>query len=385
MSKFSILSYNIDTNISRTEDGFATKSHHQWTVAKRIPHIIKVIRSINPDIIQFQEGRIVGNIDSVTPLIKEFETDYHIITKSYNPTSKSFIFISCFAKSKFNIITHDSYYITETPFETKTPIQTQEYEKIKTIDELIALKKKWTNINGYEEHEKSFLWVEVECVKTKKSIVAINAHLGVGDAHRLYASDKINDIFTYLTEISNCVVMTGDFNTFPDWKGPEQLEKINIPDLSKKLLHIPDYRKELNYDLALSMKHNSTFHFYPYDYGVHEQRNFIKNNMAEIKDCVKHDDIKGARNKINSLFEKCCNDDYFSESVYPLGGHLDHIFFSNGLKPIYDNAFVIPAWCGDIASVPFDSDNLKTHIIKHLGIGPILASDHQPLLGLFEY
>lgn len=390
MPQLSILSFNIDTNISRTEDGFATASHPNWTVSKRMPHIIRVVRSTSPDIIQFQEGRMVdlsnGRIDSVTPLVNEFKEDYHVLTASYNPTNKSFVYVSCFSKKKFNLLNSGSYYLTETPLECKTHEQMKEYEG-KTDDELVVLKKKWTQINGFEEFEKSVLWAELECVETKSRIISVNAHLGIGDKHRLYASEKLNKLFAFLSERTQNIVMTGDFNTFPDWKGPEQLEIIKSPDLSKKIRYIPDYRSLLNYDsnsiqeLAKEMVHQSTFHFYPYDYGVNEKLDFVKTEMAGIYESVKANNVEETRNKINFLFKKCCDDG----STYPLGGQLDHIFY-NKLNPVYDHAFLVPSWCGDIKSVPFESDALKQVICENLDLNaPVLASDHQPLLGLFEY
>ncbi|AYV75256.1 MAG: hypothetical protein Terrestrivirus1_130 [Terrestrivirus sp.] len=382
--QLSVLSFNIDTNISRTEDGFATASHPNWRVSKRMPNIIRVVRSINPDIVQFQEGRTVilsnGQIDSVTPLVNEFKEDYHVITASYNPTSRSFVYISCFSKKKFKLLSHSSYYLTETPLECKTPEQMKEYEG-KSDEELISLKKKWTQLNGFEEFEKSVLWAELECLETGSHIISVNAHLGIGDKHRLYASEKINKLVSYLGERTPNIVMTGDFNTFPDWKGPEQLEIIKSSDLSSKIRYIPDYRNCVNYDDAKEMVHQSTFHFYPYDYGVNEKLDFVRTEMAQIQACVRENNIEETKNKINSVFKKCCNDD----SSYPLGGQLDHIFYNN-LKPVYDYAFLVPSWNNDIKSVPFESSPLKQIICDNLDQNsPVFASDHQPLLGLFEY
>jgi len=381
MASFNVLSFNIDTNITRTEDGFATKSHANWRIAKRIPEIIKVVRTINPDIIHFQEGRIVKDVNSVEPLVHEFEDDYHIVTKPYNPTEKAFIYISCFRKTRFDLGVQKpfSFYLTDIPLVCQTDEQMKEYSKA-TVEEMPELKKKWIQKNGFEEFEKSFLCVVLQERDTQNKLMSINAHLGISEKHRLFASQKINEIFE-MTRIfvGPNVIMTGDFNTFPDWKGPEQLEKIIPKDLSKKIRYIKDW--ENNNTHPVPMKQQTTFHFFPYDYGVSEKLEHVKTEMSDIYQSVKAEDTNKTKEKINNLFKSCCND----QSDYPLGGQLDHIFYA-GVKPTLDYATLVPAWTTGTRRVPFESDALKEVILEELEKDhPALASDHQPLFGIFTF
>jgi len=99
LMEMNVLTFNIDTNIGRTEEGYARDSFPEWRVNNRIPLILKwlekIIKERRPEVIHLQEGRnfitkFGDHVDSVT-LIKDFLTRnyYTVSSRRYNPSDKA--------------------------------------------------------------------------------------------------------------------------------------------------------------------------------------------------------------------------------------------------------------------------------------------------------
>ena len=265
---FKILSYNIDTNMGRLENGPMQNSHNNFRVINRLQYIINFVKQMDCEIVHLQEGRKCLDIDPISKLNDTFMNDYHVIIRQLNPSEYAFYYISLYKKSRFDIIKSDSYYLTETPFETKTLIQLQEYKEANNNKEILTkLKEKWTNINGYEEFEKSLSWSLLYDKETNTHLVAVNCHIGLGAKHRAHSSHKINDFVKNIKTITgietNNIVLCGDFNTIPLFGREEQLEVLkseSLIDLTDNLQYIPDYRTSMD-SLAMDVFEN-TFNFF---------------------------------------------------------------------------------------------------------------------------
>ena len=120
-----VLTFNIDTNIGRTEEGYARDSFPEWRVNNRIPLILKwlekIIKERRPDVIHLQEGRnfitkFGDVVDSVWPIFDFLrENKYEVTTKSYNPSDKSFVYITAVSSDNYQIVDKKAVYLTKTP------------------------------------------------------------------------------------------------------------------------------------------------------------------------------------------------------------------------------------------------------------------------------
>jgi endonuclease/exonuclease/phosphatase family metal-dependent hydrolase len=366
-----LLSCNMDSNLSRLEDGFARDSFPLWRIEKRIPHILSAVKTLKPDCIHFQEGRkCQGILDSITPFVEGLSDDYHVLVQPYNETEKAFSYISCYLKSRFQIKDRGMYYFTSTPTQSRTAEQLSEYEK-SDIDrkELVA---KWKKNNGYEEFERGLFWVLLHDDNSGQDFYALNVHKGLHNLHRLLASERINE---FVADKEN-VIMCGDFNSFSDWDGPKQTGMINMEKADKVLQYVPDYR--VNMEETVPLELDVTFHAYPYDYAYFEKEEEIKNDLKEMNKMNSDGDITGVKHKVIATFFKCCSMD----DQYPLTGHLDHVFYK-GLKLVRETA-VVPFWCDK--AVPLNALSLRTLITQHLyQEKPTLATDHFPLMTTFSF
>lgn len=368
--QLSISSFNVDTNLFRLEDGPFIKSHEAWRIHNRLKDIFSVVSHYKPDIVLFQECRNCLNshgelIDSVTPIVKYLEENNYIalITK-YNPSEKAFIYITGI-KKEFKIIDKFSYYLTKTPFDTKTPEQLEEY-RMASKDEFPEVKKKWININCGEEFEKSVAVCLLEDLGGKKFVV-VNTHLGMNKEHRLYACAKLNLFAERYRSIP--IIIAGDFNSFPDDGGFEQIMQFtHFKDATNDMPVVADYRKSD----AVTTSKNSTFISFPYDFAYHSFDSSVKDEMKKILDLDRQKDYEKISEIQKGIFNKLTFDNY------PLGGHLDHVMFK-GIEPV--SCRLVLAWCHNVSSCNFDSKAL--HELINRTPGPIFASDHQFVFAVF--
>ena len=106
---FKLLSFNIDTNILRTEEGYARDSYPEWRVGRRMPKlqsaIVRIVDKYKPDVIHIQEARdfvtkFGDHVNSVDPLVDTLRAlDYHVSTIRYNPSDRAFSYITAIRPS----------------------------------------------------------------------------------------------------------------------------------------------------------------------------------------------------------------------------------------------------------------------------------------------
>jgi exonuclease III len=364
------LSYNIDTNLGRLEDGKFKTIFPQHRIGNRIKYIIDFVKTMDPDIIHFQEGRMVEQIvDSITPLVDQFEGLYHIVVQKYNPSKRAFSYISCFKKSRFNLLDQQPYYLTQSPDESKSIEQEKSYADCPK-EELKELVAKWKLHNGFEEFERSVVWHLVEDIVTKNKLVTINCHFGLTREHRFFAPSMLNSLIKGLKLKTEHLIVSGDFNTFIDDGGLEQSKLIDLTDVPLEK-YLKDFRQtDAKTDRFEKLEYSSSFHFFPYDCGYGGKFAHMKKDQDDLSK-MQPDDQKQYKNKTLEIFKKCCE----TVDQYPVGCQLDHIYVTDNI--VVRNMTMIPVWVGDVDAVKWQNKELTNLILDN--DGPVLASDHQPL------
>ena len=255
--EFVVCSYNIDTNMVRTEEGFARDAHPEWRIKERMPHIIKTLKTVikrdNPDLIHIQEGRrcttkFGDEIDSVTPLMNFLKIEgYQAWEQPYNLTGGAvFSFITAI-KGNYTKLGNEFIYITETP----SPADHSDHAA-----RLSEIKKH----NFGDEYERC---VYITKFKDEKDALyySCNVHLALGLEHRKKASEIINEWAEKVKKENPKahIIITGDFNTFSDWGGQEQLAIIKDAGI---LTSATDTLKIYGTEQAI----NSSFFPFPHDF-----------------------------------------------------------------------------------------------------------------------
>jgi hypothetical protein len=366
--KLVTLSYNVDTNIARIEgpDSRAHETHKDWLIKNRI-HYIKsaltdMISSYDPDIITLHECRkfvLKGTaVDSVTPM-QDFLTEqgYIVMKRLYNPSALAFIHVMAF-KPKFDFISEMPYYLTKTPLlPTDHPCQDTMTEEEKMIDD-----QRIKDHNYGEYWEKCVPVLKLRSQEDGRIIYPISAHFGLQPLHRLKASAMLSDLAQDILakEPEACIIFQGGFNTFPDWKGPEQIETIKKQGVLKAA------------SLPLLAVDGSplftSFIPFPYDFCAKER--------------VLADRINDTMS-LNIVDRRKALDELYKQEADAVGAQLDHVFYAGfGLGQSY----LLPAPTKpDMAPRIDDEEAIKAYVLflaaKNI---PAFASDNQPLLNIFK-
>lgn len=354
-----VLTFNIDTNIGRTEEGNARDSHPEWRVGSRMPAIKSslkdVITKYSPDVIQIQEGRkfitkFGDEVDSITPLMDFFAAEgYQVSTEQYNPTDRSFSFITAI-KNNFMIDGYEKFYFTKTP-----NVPTDHSLSMADIKD-----------HNYGEEWERCVYITDFRDALGRHYRLKNVHLGIGELHRKKACEMLRQDSEQAIALDPAVleVTTGDFNTFPDWGGPAQLE------IMAQNAVLEEVTKDLR--LLNGKRIDSTFIAFPYDFAADEKRL----NAASLKDAGKplagvlYDMPADARReKIDELFVTECK---------ALGGHLDRVY-QHGFAKARATLLPTPQF-DDFDKERVDESSVKDFVVRHLQDGPAFASDHQPIL-----
>lgn len=358
-----VFSFNIDTNIGRTEEGLARDTHFQWRVGARMAQIKNSLKGIldkhSPDVINLQEGRkfitkFGDEVDSIFPLVAFLKThNYQVFTKPYNPTDRAFSYITAIREGKFTVSGNDFFYISKTP---EKPTNHEDHiERIKEIKEH----------NFGEEWERGIFITRFTDQQGRNYRVR-NVHLGMSEKSRIAASDMLRED-TKKAVVCNpklLEVTTGDFNSFPDWGGPTQIEKITQGGVLKEVTQ--------NLTLPNEKKVESTFIAFPYDFGANTKRlndeSFAKEGKS-LNAVLGALEVEERKERIKELFTKESN---------ALGGHLDRVF-QHGFDSAQSVLLPLPLF-EDFSLDDFNEKSVKEYIVRHYDDGPAFASDHQPVL-----
>jgi endonuclease/exonuclease/phosphatase family metal-dependent hydrolase len=357
--QFKALSWNIDTNIMRTEEGYVRDSHPEWRASARVPSIksclTDLIQKHEPDLIHIQECRKFVNkfgeeVNSLDPYLEHLsKSGYTVHTKKYNPydaTGLSFSYITAL-KEGF------TFQNSQSPLYTKTPLVSTNRQL--TIDEI----KK----NNFGEVWERSPYINFIKDREGNDFCAINNHLGIGLEVRMEASKLLNEWVSDIVKKNKNirVIVSGDFNSFPAWGGPEQINIIKEAGILKSAT------EELKV-YSTEEKIASTFFFFPYDFGAFGTDNaYLKSEEAKLPQFSP----KERKERIADLFKN---------EAKALGGHLDHVFYRG-----FTNAesYLVPTpLFGDVKG-GYTEKSVKKYVLENHSKGPAFASDHQPILSLF--
>lgn len=353
----SVLSWNIDTNIVRTEGGYARDAFPEFRVNARIPFIKetlgRIISSSSPDVIHIQEGRhfvtsFGDEVDSITPIMTFLKSrGYQVFEKQYNPTDLAFSYITAIKKG-FIVDDLEGLYFTKTP-ECPT-------------DHSLPIQDVKDNNFG-EEWERCAFSVKFHD-RCGRNYVATNVHLGISEQHRKEACRMLRQgAETRACQNNNLLeVITGDFNTFPLWGGPAQL----------KIMAENDTLQEVTADLKLEngKPSSSTFIAFPYDFAANEKRlndESVKETGLPLAKRLSALPVDERKNEIRRLYATECK---------AIGDHLDRVYQRG-----FDDAQVTLLLASKDEC--FNPDDFNEDTVKEVVLctnGPAFASDHQPLL-----
>lgn len=357
-----VLTFNIDTNIGRTEESYARESHPEWRVGARMPKLQssldKIITEHSPDVIHLQEGRkfvtkFGDEVDSITPLVDFLAAQgYQVSTAQYNPSDRAFSYITAVQKG----FTIDGY---ETMYLSKSPEKPTDHEN--HAQRLAEIK----DHNFGEEWERS-IYIANFHDDQGRQYRARNVHLGIAELGRKQACEMMRKNTEEAVAKNSEVleVSTGDFNTFPDWGGPAQLE----------IMKQGGVLEEVTADLRLptGRRIDSTFIAFPYDFAVDEKRldaQSKKDNGMALAALLAGMHPVARKIKIDELFTTECK---------ALCGHLDRVY-QHGFTSSKATLLPTPQF-EDLDLEAYDEKSVKAFIVRHHHEGPAFASDHQPIL-----
>ena len=370
-----LLSYNIDTNILRTEEGYARESFPEWRAEARAPYIMKnldkIIQQEHTDIIQVQEARkfttkFQDRVDSVTYLVDFFHAQgYEVLVQPYNQTGeRSFQFITAYNPKSFRLENSYIRYLTQTP-DAPTPRPSIEG---KSVEEKRSILDQIKDHNYGVEWERGVFITGLRDLETNKVVYSFNVHLDIPLNIRMKSSELLVSFVKEIIETDSeaNVLMSGDFNSFPDWGGDDQLKLLNEAVLDGQSL-----LSESTRDLKLRNGTSIDFSFiaFPYDFAANEKRLNLTQTLCDMPPAER-------REKIINVFQTECQ---------ALGGKLDHMFFSRGLDPI--KTALIPAVTTDEEPASYQEKDVKEFILRTAQEQnqPAFASDHQPICSTFQY
>jgi hypothetical protein len=357
-----VTSFNVDTNIGRLEEGPFYDSHPKWRVNERMEllkrHLGRIIKNDTPDAINLQESRAFKTkfgttVDSISPLVRFLKTNgYSVFTKPYNPSDRAFSYITALKKDKFTVDGHEHFYITETP--NKPTDHTNHAER----------KEEIKRHNFGEEWERCIFTTKFHD-KQGRSYRLSNVNLGIAAFGRKKACEMLRQDAQKALEKNphELIVITGDFNSFPDWGGPEQL----------KIMKEGGTLHEVTEDLTLEdgTPADSTFIAFPYDFGIAEKdirTEFEEQNGGKF--LTKH------LEELDPTKRKRFTGEVFSQKASALGGHLDRVY-EHGFTSAKSELILTPTYEDDFEGTPFEEDSIKDYIMRHYDEGPAFASDHQ--------
>lgn len=326
-------SWNIDTNIFRLEGGYGKESFNNWSVKNRIPNILKYIDRQHLDIIQIQEARRCrlndgSLVDSITPIEEGLTSmGFTVIIQPYNPTGgKCFYYIVGYKNVQY--IRHYPHWFTKTPTR--------------------ALERKGMSDDDIKQHNFGEFF-ERCCMVTEfqgeKKFICINVHMGMSYKCRMESTKVLRDLLNSFTDLFIC---SGDFNSFPDIGGSEQLNLLNYEDILANC--------------------STSFVSFPYDFGKDSARLTANGVLPKI---INTENETEKKERIINTFANECS---------ALGGCLDHMFHARWQSAQGRLVFT----CDH--NIKINEDVVKKYILAMVKLNkPAFASDHQMVVGKFTF
>ena len=364
---------NFDSNSDRTEEGPGRLGFPKFRNHKRVKggvqSLSKIIDQHVPDIVHLQEMRkfttIYGDhIDSLTPFKKMLEKKgYKVLVSPYNVHGeRSYQFITAYNPYRFNLEGTKVFYLSKTPDKpTQHPDMTNKSEEEKAL-----MLKKIQDHNLGELWERSTFLVKLRDKTNHALIQDFNVHLALPLNHKIPASHLM---FQFIQQAlkehpDSKIIAAGDFNTFPNFGGPEQI----------KILEQDNVLKDAITDLKLAngTPVNTSFICYPYDFGENDERltqDGTNAKLAKMSPKEFHQAVK----------------ELFMKDMYAFGSKdgfkLDHIFY-HGFQKSTCALLPMPRF-GEPKD--YTEASIKHYIMDNFEKGPAFSSDHQPTLTVLWY
>jgi hypothetical protein len=230
------------------------------------------------------------------------------------------------------------------------------------------------------EYERGTLICKLYDKCNKYNIYTINCHIDIPEYVRLESTKLIASfVKEILMEESNAqIIISGDFNSFANGKGIQQIKSLTSETENHDNICLTEFTDKIY--LPDGTETNTSFIAYPYDLGAAEML-----NKDKIKEILTIEDPMKLKKALVELYQEFASsfggklDDAKPKGDFPL----DHIFGYNlklveGTKAILDISWQYLDYPKD-----FTMENVKQHTIDHCfgdQIGPIVASDHQPIV-----
>lgn len=382
------LTWNINLDLGKKVADFP-----EYDVEHRLPYIQRTILDIRPNVLFLQEARKAttpGGIiltDSLTPMVNFLEDHGYIcLQHKYNPSPVAFSYITAFDQSSYKV---DKNKITVKYF-SKTPDMPTEHPNMSNMtaeEKKVALAKVKDNNFGVEWEYSAFGSYALD--ETGKEIYFVNVHCGFSKEARFAASKIIAQMVKNALNENPMlsVVVAGDFNSFPDDGGEEQMLILRNAKSSYKINNehfdesVQEYQNTRTFDYNIltevteqlyfkndtKVPNNTTFRPYPYDLGSVSNIPEVKTRMNEIDNL---DNINERRNATIDLF---------AQYVKASGNQLDHIFV-NGFNTNEHAINCVTPINLEAYDTLWDEDNTKAYVLNHIGDGPAFPSDHDPIV-----
>ncbi len=301
------MNHNWDLNIGRLKFNSPNNNNlpnyfQNFEINKRLPYALDFIKQHKPDIITLQEGRkceAFGNkyIDSITPTLNMLiDLGYNVSIQSLAPGDKSFRVITATKNNRFEFIEARRSYINKNPDYSSNFIR----EDITDTDKQIEALKEY----NYGEIWERCLSVSIfKDSFVDKNIAIFNVHCPIQFTARIQACKLLNEMSTSLLDQDEeiNILIAGDFNSFPQNGGSEQINIIKNLKFNNKLV--------LKYAMKNAVytngeKVSDTFFAYISDFAdklFELQENGTMDYLKNLKD---EDRMEEFRNKTIEIFRE---------------------------------------------------------------------------------
>lgn len=253
-------------------------------------------------------------------------------------------------KKKFTIDGQQHFYVSQTPNQPTDHSQALE-----------AIKR-----HNYGEEWERCVYVTLFHDAQGRKYRVRNVHFGFSEDHRkegckllVQDSQKAFEADPEVLEVT-----TGDFNTFPDWGGPAQLEIMRSSSILKEVSNRLKLRNGKPFP--------ATFIAFPHDFAADAKRlndDWKARTGHTLITILLGLAAKDRKAMIGKIFNQECK---------AICSQLDHVFQRGFPRAA---ATLLPtAQFPDFDHDDVVEDKVKNYIMRHYQEGPAFASDHQPIL-----
>jgi hypothetical protein len=397
------LTWNVNSDM-RAKAGFAALSHRKWDEEHRAPLIQDTLDRIMTQyprdvcFMHFQELRKCmtdegKELNSLDPLVAHLEAlGFACVSAPMNETPKAFWYVSAFHKRRFTILSYRTIFLHGSPHQALHSAKQDAFKAFTDKGEPVPqnVKDEWFERLGFGEFEASVLSCLVEDRASRLQFETWNFHAPVPAKQRIYATRRIAALLQQRAAEAEPtpVLLTGDFNSFPDWGGPEQHEIMNaVPCCTRLTKRLEVLKPDMQTVERVLPEGCGSYVSYPYDWGAAAANDpVVDKTMAALQDTK---DPEQRRQLIQTCFDHMHATPTSKMPFFPMGGPIDQVYvIGRVFRAESQSATVIPSWLlpqetvgGDEPAEPvaFTPASLA-YWTRNTPNGPILASDHQPIL-----